>query len=171
MKSKLYIFSCLLFLFFSFGLLRAEEKNSILFVFLIPSENINMSVQSVKMFDSSEKEIATFYPGDTSASSENCNFFEAPEGGRWGNITEIEGVKCRNINEKSSQLQYSFFLINLPEPVKDDMYFVVKYFDSAENDLIPVGFIKGSEFVRLGQIYRSGTNKWVEDIFEIPIKK
>ena len=51
------------------------------------------------------------------------------------------------------------------------MYFVVKYFDSAENELIPVGFIQGAEFIRLGQIYRSGTNKWVEDIFEIPVKK
>lgn len=166
---RLYIFSCLLFLFFVFGISKAEENNSILFLFLIPSEKANISIEYVKMFDSSEKEIATFYTADL-ASSKNSTFIESPNGGHWGEVVDVGGIKYRNINDKQSELPYSCFVLNLPEPVKNDMYFTVKYFDS-EGELIPVGFIKGSEFIRLGQIYRSGSNKWVEDIFEIPIKK
>ncbi|MBR0518501.1 hypothetical protein IJJ97_01785, partial [bacterium] len=165
MKNKLYIFFSLFFLCFMFGILKAEENNSILFLFLIPSENANISIEYVKVFDSSEKEVATFYPAD-SASSKNSTFLESPNGGHWGNVVDIEGIKCRNINERQSELPYSCFVINLPKSIQNDMYFTVKYFDS-EGELIPVGFIKGSEFIRLGQIYRSRSNKWVEDIFEI----
>ena len=166
---KLFIFSCLLFLFLFFGISKAEENNSILFLFLIPSEKANISIEYVKVFDFSDKEIATFYPADLT-SSKNSQFVESPNGGHWGDVVDVGGIKFRNINEKQSELPYSCFLVNLPNSIKNDVYFTVKYFDS-EGELIPVGFIKGSEFIRLGQIYRSGTNKWVEDIFEIPVKK
>lgn len=166
LKNKLYLLFCLFFLCFTFGVSKAEENNSIVFLFLVPSEKVNISIEYVKMFNSSEEEIASFYTADPD-SSKNCSFVAPPVGGHWGDVVEVEGIKCRNINETASEMSYSCFVITLPEPIKEDMYFSVKYFDS-EGELISVGYVKGSEFIKLGQIYRSGTNKWVEDIFEIP---
>lgn len=145
----------------------ADTNTKVRFLFLVPSDKINLSVDVVKIIDESGADVSVFDLGG--AESGGCEIPSDEYVGHWGDPIEIDGVSCRKINEKDSQWEHSVFDMVLPRPLTTGDALVVRYKDDFV-ELVPVSFVSGTSIIRIGQIYCSGSGQWTEDVLDIPVK-
>ncbi|MCQ2736868.1 MAG: hypothetical protein MJ234_06675 [bacterium] len=143
-----------------------ENPNAFFFLLLPPEDGGSLYVESVTLVDASDRPVCVYYPGRPEASKGAS----VPSGtGCWGTPSKDEssGIFSVNVNEKKGKAPYSAVLFDMPRPCESGDAVIVRYRDD-NGALSPVAVIKGSAFKRLGQIYRSGSGRWAEDIFELP---
>lgn len=141
----------------------------VIFTFAIPYAKSNLAVACVKVLDKDGCELAIFYPGGEPSDSLRAVMPAEDMRGCWGEpLVSEDGVKYRNINDKTSRFDFSCFVISMPRHFEDGDYILVKYMD-VKSDLIPLSIVYNNKFVRMGQIYLEGSGKWNEDLFEIPL--